>query len=167
MKSTAVAMFVVLIALAGLALYQGTDTFLLGVRTSTHQLLGFLPVLVIALFMAGFAEVLLPPNLVENWLSDSSGWRGIVIAWIAGILTPGGSIIGLPIVATLYKAGVGISILMTYATSFALLSMLRIPLEVGFLGWRLAGLRVLVSLLLPLVAGFTTQLLLPIIERWV
>lgn len=165
MKSTAVVMFAVLLALVGLSLFKGTDTFLLGVRTSTRQLLGFLPVLVIAMFMAGFAEVLLPSNLVENWLSDSSGWRGIVIAWIAGILTPGGSIIGLPIVATLYKAGVGLSVLMTYATSFALLSMLRIPLEVGFLGWRLAGLRVLVSLFLPLIAGFAMQMILPLIER--
>ncbi|MEM7126835.1 MAG: permease [Chloroflexota bacterium] len=165
MRETAIAFFVVLAILMGLALWQGTDVFALGLRTSISQLSRFLPILVIAMLVAGFTEVLLPENLVENWLSDASGWRGIGLAWLAGILTPGGSIIGLPLIATLYKAGAGISVLMTYATSFALLSLLRVPLEVGFYGWRLTGVRVAVSLVLPLIAGMLTQMLLPMLDR--
>ena len=164
MKATALSLFVLLVALMGYALWQGTDTFTTGLQTSTQQLLRFLPVLVLAMLISGLAETLLPPNLVERWLSDSSGWRGIGIAWVAGILTPGGSIIGLPLVATMYKAGVGVSVLMTYATSFVLLSVLRIPLEVGFYGWRLTSIRVAVSLFLPLIASITTQLLLPLLD---
>ncbi len=165
MRITAIALFLTLAALMSLALWQGTETFILGWRTSLQQLLRFLPILVIAMFIAGFTETLLPQNLVERWLSDSSGWRGIGLAWLAGVLTPGGSIIGLPIIATLYKAGVGVSVLMTYATSFATLSILRVPLEVGFYGWRLTGVRVVVSLVLPIIAGALTQLMLPLIER--
>ena len=165
MKTTAIALFLTLAALMSLALWQGTETFVLGWRTSLQQLLRFLPILVIAMLIAGFTETLLPQNLVERWLSDSSGWRGIGLAWLAGVLTPGGSIIGLPIIATLYKAGVGVSVLMTYATSFATLSILRVPLEVGFYGWRLTGVRVVVSLVLPIIAGALTQLMLPLIER--
>ena len=165
MKTTAIALFLTLAALMSLALWQGTETFILGWRTSLQQLLRFLPILVIAMLIAGFTETLLPQNLVERWLSDSSGWRGIGLAWLAGVLTPGGSIIGLPIIATLYQAGVGVSVLMTYATSFATLSILRVPLEVGFYGWRLTGVRVVVSLILPIIAGALTQLMLPLIER--
>ena len=165
MKTTAIALFLTLAALMSLALWQGTETFILGWRTSLQQLLRFLPILVIAMLIAGFTETLLPQNLVERWLSDSSGWRGIGLAWLAGVLTPGGSIIGLPIIATLYQAGVGVSVLMTYATSFATLSILRVPLEVGFYGWRLTGVRVVVSLVLPIIAGALTQLMLPLIER--
>jgi len=165
MKGTVVALILTLAVLMILALWRGTGTFVLGWRTSLQQLLHFLPVLVVAMLIAGFTEVLLPTNVVESWLSDSSGWRGIALAWLAGILTPGGSIIGLPLVAALYKAGVGISVLMTYATSFATLSILRVPIEVGFYGWRLTGLRLLVSLVLPIIAGMLTQLLLPLLER--
>ncbi len=165
MRETAIAFVVVLAILMGLALWQGTATFTLGLRTSLQQLVRFLPILAIAMLVAGFAEVLLPENLVENWLSDSSGWRGIGLAWLAGILTPGGSIIGMPLIAALYKAGVGVSVLMTYATSFALLSLLRVPLEVGFYGWRLTGVRVAVSLVLPLIAGALTQLMLPLLKN--
>ena len=165
MKETVVALILTLVVLMVLALWRGTEIFVLGWRTSLQQLVHFLPVLVVAMLIAGFTEILLPKNVVESWLSDSSGWHGIALAWLAGILTPGGSIIGLPLIAALYKAGVGISVLITYATSFATLSILRVPIEVGFYGWRLTGLRLLVSLVLPIIAGMLTQLLLPLLKH--
>ena len=85
MRGTLLALIMVLIALATAALWQGTDTFAAGVRSAMNQLLRFLPVLVVAMLMAGFAEVLLPKQLVQTWLSDNAGWRGIGLAWLAGI----------------------------------------------------------------------------------
>ncbi len=158
MRGTALALGVTMLALMAAALWQGTGTFAAGWRTSLEQLVRFLPVLVIAMVVAGFTETLLPDDIVERWLSDSSGWRGIGVAWLAGVLTPGGSIIGLPVAAVLYQAGVGLSVLMTYLTSLATLSLLRVPLEVGFYGWRVTGVRIAVSLILPLIAGGLTQL---------
>lgn len=165
MRVSALALLGVLGVLLLLAALQGPATVALGWRTSLQQLLRFLPILVIAMLVAGFTETLLPERLVETWLSDSAGWRGIAIAWLAGILTPGGSLIGLPLIAVLYKAGVGLAVLMTYATSFATLSLLRIPLEVGFYGWRITGIRVLVTLVLPFIAGGLTLLLAPWLEE--
>ncbi len=165
MRDTAIALLIFLVILVALALRRGTDTFLLGLSTSLQQLGRFLPVLVVAMLIAGFSETLLPKDLVERWLSDSSGWRGIGIAWLAGILTPGGSFIGLPLIAALYKSGVGLSILMTYATSLATLSILRIPLEIGFYGWRLTLVRITVSIVLPFIAGGLTLLILPLVRR--
>lgn len=160
MKGTAISLLLVLVGLIALALRQGRETFLLSIRTSVDQIAHFLPVLIVALFVAGFTEALLPKDLVETWLSDASGWRGLVLAWLAGILTPGGGLIGLPLVAALYRAGVGVSVLMTYATSFFTLALLRLPLEVGFYGWRVTALRWTVSLVLPFIAGGLTRVLL-------
>lgn len=165
MTATAIALFAVLAILMGVSLWRGPETFAMGWRTSIHQLLCFLPVLVIAMLVAGYTEVLLPKDVVQRWLSDSTGWRGIGLAWLGGILTPGGSIIGLPMVAVLYEVGVGISVLISYATSFATLSILRVPLEIGFYGWKLPLTRIVVSLVLPFIAGGLTQLLLPILRR--
>jgi len=142
MTATAIALFALLAILMGISLWRGTDVFTSGWRTSMSQLFRFLPILVIAMLVAGYTEALIPKDIVQRWLSDSSGWRGIGLAWLAGVLTPGGSIIGLPMVAVLYQAGVGITVLITYATSFATLSVLRIPLEVGFYGWKLTLTRV-------------------------
>lgn len=160
MKSTALVMAGALILLMGLALAQGGGTFRAGLHTSGRQLLGFLPILVIAVLLAGFAETLLPRRIVQDLLQDSSGFKGLVIAWFAGIITPGGSIVGLPIIAGLYRVGVGTAVLMTYATSLATLSILRLPLEAGFYGWKLTALRVGVSLGLPFVAGGLTMLVM-------
>ena len=63
----------------------------------------------------------------------------------------------LPLAAGLYKAGVGVRVLVTYLTSLALLSIIRIPLEVGFLGWRLTLIRVAASALLPPLAGLAAR----------
>jgi uncharacterized membrane protein YraQ (UPF0718 family) len=164
-RLTALALGATLLGLMIAALWQGTDTFVTGWRSSLDQLLRFLPILVIAMLVAGFTETLLPDDVVQRWLSDSSGWRGIGVAWLAGVLTPGGSIIGLPIAAVLYQSGVGLSVLMTYLTSLATLSLLRVPLEVGFYGWRITGIRVAVSLILPLIAGGLTQLVVALVDR--
>jgi len=161
-KETAIAMFVMLFGLVAVALWQGTDTFMLGVRTSSNQFLRFLPVLVIAMFLAGFMETLIPQEFVTNWLSDASGWRGIGIGWLAGILTPGGSIVGMPLVFVLFEAGVGISVLVTYMTSMALLSVMRMPIEIGFYGWRLMLLRVAASFFLPPLTGLLAQVISPV-----
>ena len=160
MRSTALVMGGALLILMGLALAQGGGTFRDGLHTSLRQLLGFLPVLVIAVMLAGFAETLLPRRLVQDLLSDSAGLKGLALAWFAGIITPGGSIVGLPIIAGLYRVGVGTAVLMTYATSLATLSILRLPLEAGFYGWKLTALRVGVSMGLPFVAGGLTMLVL-------
>ena len=166
MRETFIALLLILIALAGAALWKGTDVFMLGLRTSSSQLLRFLPILVIAMLLAGFTEVLLPADVVERWLSDAAGWRGIIVAWLAGILTPGGSIMGMPLIAALFNAGVGVGVLVTYMTSLALMSVLRLPLEAGFYGWRLALLRVVVSVLLPPLAGVLAQVVAPfVLER--
>ena len=162
MKFTIISMVVILLLVVGLSLWKGVDTFKLGLSTAGTQMLKFLPVMLVAIFLAGFAEVLLPTEVVEAWLSDASGWRGIGIAWLAGILTPGGSIVGLPFVAALYSAGAGISVLITYLTSLALLSVVRIPLEVGFYGGRLTALRIAAVLILPPIAGMIAKFAAPL-----
>jgi len=165
MRETVVAFLVTLLVLMGLTLRRGPATFVLGLKTSGRELLHFLPALVLAMLITGFVEVLLPKGWVERWLSDAAGWRGLVVAWLAGVLTPGGSMVGLPLIAVLYRAGMGLSVLITYATSFATLSLLKVPLEVSFYGWRLTTLRLLVSLGLPFIAGGLTQLVLPLFGR--
>lgn len=114
------------------------------------------------MLLDGFTEVLLPRDIVGRWLSDAAGWRGIAIASLAGALTPGGTLVGLPMAATLFKARVGIGALMAYLTSLATLSLLRLPLEAGIYGWRLTGLRVVVSVVLPFISGGIAHLLAPL-----
>lgn len=153
MKWSIISMLVLVAGLIGFAGYKGGGLVEQGFRTAGSTSLKFVPILLVAFVIMGFVDALLPQEVVEKWLSDAAGWRGIGVAWLAGVLTPAGSIIGLPLAAALLKAGVGAGVLVTYLTSMATLSLIRIPLEIGFYGWRLMALRVAVSLVLPFVAG--------------
>ena len=154
-------MIIFLAGLIGLAAWRSDGTLSLGFKTTWEQVLRFMPVLIVALLLAGFTEVLLPAGLVEKWLSDSAGFKGIAVAWAAGALTPGGSLVGMPLIVALYQAGVGIGVLVTYMTSLALMSLVRLPLELTFYGWRLTALRMFVSVFLPPIAGLLAQVVAP------
>ena len=71
----------------------------------------------------------------------------------------------LPIVAGLQRAGVSMPVLVTYLVSLATLSVIRIPLEVGLIGGRLAAIRFVTCLLLPPVAGVLTRWVAPLLLR--
>lgn len=160
MKWVLAVLVLITLVLMGMAAYKGNGALEQGFREAGSQGFKILPVLVLAFLMMGFINVLLPREFVQAWLTDAAGWKGLVVAWLAGILTPGGSIIGMPLTAGLMQAGVSPSVLVTYLTSLALLSSIRMPLEIGFYGWRLMTLRILASLILPFIAGLTTRWLL-------
>ncbi len=162
MKWTILSMLLVAARLAGLALHKGDGALQEGLKTAAVTFGKFLPILAVAFLIMGMVDVLLPQEVVEKWLSESSGWRGLGAAWAAGVITPGGSIIAMPLAAGLLKAGVGPSVLVTYLTSIALLSYIRIPLEVGFFGWHLTLLRITASLVLPIGAGLIARWLAPL-----
>jgi len=111
----------------------------------------------VVFILTGFVQVLLPRELVANWLSADSGWRGLGIAWVAGALTPGGGPIGLPLAAALFRSGAGLGVVVTYLTSMSLLSFIRIPMEVAIYGGKLTALRVAASVLAPPLVGLLAQ----------
>lgn len=160
MKITAIIFITLLLIVVFYAWLQGTETFTLAWKNSGKQLLSFAPIIIIAVILAAFVETLMPKDFVKNWLSDESGFKGILLAWGAGIITPGGGIVGMPLVASLYRSGAGLPVLMTYLTSLATLSFLKIPIEASFYGWKITFIRIGISLILPLIAGGLTHLYL-------
>ncbi len=165
MKITFIVMLAILLVLVGGALYKGNGLLFEGSKNASLQLIKFLPILFVVFFIMGLLEVLLPKDFIQNWLSDAAGYKGILVGWVAGALTPGGSIMAFPIVATLYSKGVSLSILITYITSLTLLSFIRFPLEVSFYGGKITTVRVIASLLLPPIAGIITRLITPLFVR--
>lgn len=165
MKIAALIMALVVVVLGGLCLWKGGVALLgEGLRAGSRGALQLLPLLAVVFLLAGFAEVLLPRATVAAWLSDAAGARGLFVAWIAGALTPGGGPVGLPLAAALMRSGAGVGVLVTYVTSMSLLSFVRVPLELGTYGPRLTMLRVVSSVVLPLIAGVTAQVFSAIVR---
>lgn len=162
MRTTAVIFGLLVAAVVGIAAWRGGWPLVLeGLRRGSSDSLKLLPLLFVVLALTGFVQVLLPAATVAKWLSASSGWRGLGVAWGAGALTPGGGPIGIPLAAALLRSGAGVGVVVTYLTSMSLLSFIRLPLELGIYGPRLTVLRVAVSVLLPPLAGMLAAVLAP------
>lgn len=124
------------------------------------------PQLLVGFLLAGMLTALLPTELIATWLGEDSGLRGILIASVAGALTPGGPFLQFPLVATLANAGAGAGPLAAYLTAWSLLGFNRLLVwEIPLLGPQFALLRWAVSLTAPIIAGLGVPLLMRLVAR--
>ena len=146
-------MGVIAVVLLFIGYQKGGGEHLVGLKSAGHLLLSFIPLLVFALIVAGMAQALIPAELISRWVGAESGLRGILIGSIAGSLAPGGPYISMPIAAGLLRAGAGLGTMVAFMTGWSVLSVSRLPLEIGVLGWQFALVRVACSFFFPIVAG--------------
>jgi uncharacterized membrane protein YraQ (UPF0718 family) len=158
---------VVVLALAALALavvayVQDPGLPLLGARTGLKMLWFILPRLVPALILAGLLQVLIPQDVVGRYFGREAGFKGIAIASVAGMLTPGGPMVSVPFLVALANSGAAIAPLVAYMTAWSLFGMQRIiAWEAPLMGWHFVGVRVLSSLVFPFLAGWIASILYP------
>jgi len=151
----------VLLALAALAVLRGGSPMLLdGLGRGGLQLWRFGAVLVISFLAAGLAEVLIPREAIAGALGRDSGLPGILLATGAGVITPAGPFVALPIAAVMRSSGAAAGPVVAYIAGWGLLAIHRfVAWEVPILGLRFAVLRYAVSLGLPVAAGLVARAL--------
>ncbi|MDF1534900.1 MAG: permease [bacterium] len=150
----ATVIFAVLAAiLLAIGYYRGEGQHIAGLKAGFTILVQILPLLILAFIVAGMVQVLLPREVVASWVGAESGWRGIVIGTAAGSLTPGGPFVSLPMVAGFFRAGAGVGTMVAYITAWSLLSVARLPMEVGILGWRFTAVRIACTWFMAPLAG--------------
>src|SRR3989338_535630 len=128
-------------------------------KSSLKLTLEILPLLVFAFIVAGMVQVLIPQEVITKWVGRESGMRGILIGTLAGGLFPGGPYVSFPVVAGLLRAGASIGTLVAFITGWSLLSISRLPMDIGILGWKLALIRIACTFFFPPVAGWLAQAL--------
>ncbi|MBE9523935.1 MAG: permease [Chloroflexi bacterium] len=116
--------------------------------------------LIVAFIIVGFVNVLSPTELVKSWIGPSSGWRGLILAEVIGMLLPGGPYVVFPLIAVLYQAGAGLGPVIAITTSWATQALLTITFELPFMGWRFTMIRWGLGLVVPLFAGAVAHFLL-------
>jgi uncharacterized membrane protein YraQ (UPF0718 family) len=133
----------------GAALASGASLFL-----------GVLPNLVLGFALAGFLHVLLPGELISQWMGQESGARGLFVGTIAGLLTPGGPFTHFPILASFLSKGAAVGPVCAYIAAWALIGFNRILIwELPILGPQIALVRFLASVGFPPVIGWLSAYL--------
>ncbi|HXG15620.1 MAG TPA: permease [Calidithermus sp.] len=150
-----VVLVVLAAALAAVAYVKDPGLPWLGARNGFAMLTFILPRLVPALLLAGLLQVLVPQEVVSRYLGREGGFRSILIASLAGVLTPGGPMVSVPFMVALAHSGAAMAPLVAYMTSWSLFGMQRIiAWEAPLMGWRFVIVRVVPSLAFPVLAGW-------------
>ncbi len=125
-----------------------------GVRNSVENLVTMLPVLPLAIVTAGFISELIPQDAASAWIGPDAGLTGILIASVAGGITPGGPFISFPLALAFMKAGAGVPQVIAFISGWSVIALHRILLfEMPLLGPWFSLLRLLSTLLIPMLAG--------------
>jgi len=122
-----------------------------------------IPILVVALIMAGMIQVVVPAETTAKLLGPESGSKGLLLASLLGAVTPGGPTTTFSIAAAFHKAGADIAPIAAFIFAWSMTGIYRtIILEVPIMGSKFAFSRIAVGLLfaplLGLLTGFIFQI---------
>lgn len=162
---TSVLVFAGLAAVTGgltLALHGG-EAVRAAMAGSLGTMLDVLPQIGAGLLIGGLAQQLVPASRVEAALGRHSGLRGIMLASLIGMVTPGGPFTSFPLVYALAVAGADAGTLVAYITAWSMVGVNRLLIwEIPFMGWEFGTVRFLSSLPAPILAGLLARQ----IVRW-
>lgn len=130
----------------------------IGARNGLALLWFILPRLIPAVILTGMLQVLIPQEMVSRYVGREAGFRGIVIASLAGVVTPGGPMVSVPLMVALAHSGAGLAALVAYITSWSLFGIQRvIAWEAPLMGWHFVLVRTVPSLAFPVLAGWLVK----------
>jgi len=102
------------------------------------------------LLIVGWIQVWVGPQTMSRFLGKRAGWKGLALASTVPIFMGGSLFIIFPLLKTLRDKGASIACIMAFITAWGGKAPL-LPLEIEFLGWKFAVLRLF--LVFPFAAG--------------
>lgn len=128
-----------------------------GGATSLSLLRTVARMLVLGMALAAMTQVILPADLITEWMGDESGFKGILIWTVVGILIPGGPYVVIPLAGSVFLSGAGVGSVAAFITAWNTIPLTRTVMwELPFLGGAFTSSRMLVNLPFPIVAGLVT-----------
>jgi len=129
----------------------------ISLKTFTDPKIGLIPLIVSATLIAGLVQAVIPREMIASQLGKEAGFKGMAIGALIGALIPGGPYVVFPLLGGLYRAGAGVATIISFTTSWSLISLTRIPIEISFLGVKITTIKIALSILLPFVFGTIGQ----------
>jgi uncharacterized membrane protein YraQ (UPF0718 family) len=156
--STAVIGLLTVSAAVAVYLRDGQARFLAILSDDLGLVALMLPKVLAGCLIGAFVTLLLPRETVARWVGADSGIAGILIATVAGAILPGGPFTIYPVAGAFLIAGADVGAACAFVISWTLLGYTRaIVWELPFFGLDFVTWRVVVSLPLPILAGFAAR----------
>jgi uncharacterized membrane protein YraQ (UPF0718 family) len=117
-----------------------------------------LPKVAAGCLIGAMVRLLIPRKVIVTWVGEGSGLRGLLVASVVGALFPGGPFTIFPLAGAFMLSGADRGAAVAFVTGWLLLGINRaIIWEMPFFGTDFVIQRMLVSLLLPVVAGLMAR----------
>jgi len=154
-----VLLWAIVVVLGLMLAARSRSMFADSLRFAGREFLALLPRIAIGMIGSGFIAEILPQELIPTWFGAGTGPWGLIIATVAGALTPGGPVVGFAIAAAALKSGAGTPQVIAYVIAWALFALPRVLVyEIPAMPPRVVWLRVVVSLPLPFLAAWAAML---------
>jgi uncharacterized membrane protein YraQ (UPF0718 family) len=151
-----------LVAFAQGGVARATD----GYRQGFDLALSVAPQVLLGFALAGLITIVIPQETIGRLIGEESGIQGVLIATVAGILTPGGPFLQFPLVASLAKSGAAVGPLAAYLTAWSLIGLNRaLVWEIPLLGGTFTLSRYAISIFVPIAIGLTLPIVYRSLER--
>jgi len=119
--------------------------------------------IIIAVFIIiGLIQVWVSPQTLSKILGKEAGWKGLLLASTIPIFIGGSLFTIFPLLKTLREKGASIASVMAFITAWGGKAPL-LPLEIAFLGWKFAILRISFIIPFAIVMGLLSEFIL---EKW-
>lgn len=129
-------------------------------KMAGKSLLKLLPLLVAVFGLVGLFQEFLPPELVTQWLGESSGVLGLLIGASAGAIAIGPPLAAYPLAGSLLAAGAWPPAIAAFIVSWISVGIITLPFEAQTFGTRFALLRNSISFVAAMLCGLLLGVLL-------
>ncbi|MCI1778991.1 MAG: permease [Bacteroidales bacterium] len=157
MFTTIIVMGIAALALTLFSYSKGTCSE--GFKSAFRTGVNVLPAILFAFIIIGMINSLNPGNRIISLLGEDSGIKGICIAAIGGMLTPGSSLVAYPVAGSLLQSGAGIGPVVAYVIAWSTWQWLRTPFELSFMGWKFVLVNWCSIIILPVIGGLIAKAL--------
>ena len=137
---------------------HGRERFMQAAWHAWDLFLFIMPSLIAGMLLASSVRQLMNPGSLAKWMGAESGWRGLIIATVAGMATPGGPMAAFPLILVFASAGADRGTLIAYISAWTINGFQRILVyEAPLLGIEFALLRLIASLPVPVLIGWIAR----------
>lgn len=159
MNIVMIIIYIMPVALGIYAYSRGDNSFKKGLTRGLEQFIIIVPRMICALIAAEFMAMLIPTEVISQFLGDEAGIIAILIGALTGMMVPSGPVISFSIAATFANAGASTPAVIAFLTAWSIFSAHRILIyEIPLLGVSFFKVRSISVLILPVLAGVFTML---------
>lgn len=133
----------IIISIIAIALSLGANwqKTIEGLKRGLQMFLKLLPTLINILILVCVFLFLVPNEILVEWMGESSGIEGYLVAGVVGSISLIPGFIAFPLSSVLIQNGVSYPVLAMFINTLLLVGIFTLPIEKQYFGWRTSLIR--------------------------